>query len=209
MGLVYWGTGNPAEVYNSKFRSGDNLYSDSIVALDVRTGKLRWYFQFTPGDDHGWDSTEQPVLADIQWQGETVPAVLFANRNGFYYVLDRRSGRFLFAKAFAKQTWAAGFTPSGRPILLPGTHPSPTGTMVSPPTWGATSWWPPSFDAARNILYVPSVDSFDIFFDVDNDDYHPGGHSSAADSSVRRTGPPRWHCARSTPRRANCAGTRP
>jgi alcohol dehydrogenase (cytochrome c) len=174
LGLVYWGTGNPAEVYNSKFRSGDNLYSDSIVALDVRTGKLRWYFQFTPGDDHGWDSTEQPVLADIQWQGETVPAVLFANRNGFYYVLDRRSGRFLFAKAFAKQTWAAGFTPSGRPILLPGTHPSPTGTMVSPPTWGATSWWPPSFDAARNILYVPSVDSFDIFFDVDNDDYHPG-----------------------------------
>ncbi|HUN72261.1 MAG TPA: PQQ-binding-like beta-propeller repeat protein [Steroidobacteraceae bacterium] len=174
LGLVYWGTGNPAEVYNGKFRAGDNLYSDSIVALDVRTGKLRWYFQFTPHDSHGWDSTEQPVLADIPYQGRTVQAVLFANRNGFYYVLDRRTGQFLFARAFAKQTWASGMTASGRPIVVPGSEPTPTGNPVSPPTWGATSWWPPSFDAQRNVLYVPAVDSFDTFFNVDNDDYHPG-----------------------------------
>lgn len=173
-GLVYWGTGNPAEVYNSQNRPGDNLYSDSIVALDVRTGRLRWYFQFTPHDDHGWDSAQQPVLADIPWQGHTVQAVLFANRNGFFYALDRNTGRFLFAKPFARQSWTSGFTANGRPIVIPGRQPTPTGTVVSPPGAGATNWWPPSFDPGRNLLYVPSVDSSDIFFDVDSADYHQG-----------------------------------
>ena len=174
VGLIYWGTGNPDPVFNSKNRPGDNLYSCSVVALDARTGELRWYYQFTPADDHGWDSTQQPVLADIKWQGQATPALFLANRNAFFYALDRRTGRFLFAKPFAKQTWASGFTEDGRPILLPSSHPSPTGAVVSPASNGATNWWPPSFDPKRNLLFVPSADTADIYFNIEGQDYHEG-----------------------------------
>jgi len=172
--LVYWGTGNPDPVYNSKTRPGNNLYSDSVVALDALTGELRWYYQFTPADDHGWDSTQQPVLADIKWQGQTTPALFLANRNAFFYALDRRTGRFLFAKPFAKQTWASGFTVDGRAILLPGSHPSPAGTVIWPAAGGATNWWPPSFDPNRNLLFVPSADVADILFNIEPPKYHQG-----------------------------------
>ena len=164
LGLIYFGTGNPGPIFSYLQRRGDNLYSDCLVALDARTGKLRWYYQFTPADSHGWDSTEQPILTDIDWQGQNTPALLLANRNGFFYALDRRTGRFLFAKAFAKQTWAAGFDANGRPIRLPNSDPTPNGTVISPPAWGATSWWSPSFDAARGLVFVPSVDSADLMF---------------------------------------------
>lgn len=174
LGLIYWGTGNPGPDFNAKARPGTNLYSDSIVALDARTGRLRWYYQFTPSDDHGWDSTEQPVLADIHWHGQVVPALLLANRNGFFYALNRSTGQFLFAKPFAEETWASGYTKTGRPILLAGAQPTSSGTVASPPAWGATSWWPPSFDPARDLMFVPSVDSSDIFFNVASEDYHQG-----------------------------------
>ena len=174
LGLVYFGTGNPEPAMIHGQRRGDNLYSNCLVALDLRTGKLRWYFQFTPGDDHGWDSSEQPILTDIDWQGQSTPAVLLANRNGFFYALDRRTGRFLFAKAFAKQTWAAGFNANGRPIRLPNSDPTQNGTVVSPPAWGATSWWSPSFDAARGLVFVPSVDSADLMFADKETEFHRG-----------------------------------
>jgi alcohol dehydrogenase (cytochrome c) len=172
LGLIYFGTGNPEPAMIHGQRLGDNLYSNCMVALDVRTGKLRWYFQFTPGDDHGWDSTEQPILADITWLGQSVPALLLANRNGFFYALDRRTGRFLFAKAFAKQTWAAGFDANGRPIRLPNSDPTPSGTVVSPPGWGATSWWSPSFDPMRGLVFVPSVDSADLMVAAKEAEYN-------------------------------------
>jgi len=168
LGLIYFGTGNPEPAMIHSQRRGDNLYSNCLLALDARTGRLRWYFQFTPGDQHAWDSTEQPILTDINWQGQSTPALLLANRNGFFYALDRRTGRFLFAKAFAKQTWASGFEANGRPIRLPNSDPSASGTVVSPPAWGATSWWSPSFDAARGLVFVPSVDSADLMF-ADNE----------------------------------------
>lgn len=186
LGLIYWGTGNPDPVFNLKSRSGDNLYSDSVVAVDARTGQLRWYYQFTPDDDHGWDSTQQPILSDIKWQGQTIPALFLANRNGFFYALDRKTGRFLFAKPFAKQTWASGFTSDGHPIILPGSHSTPTGAMVSPPSNGATNWWPPSFDPKRKLLYVPSVDSADLFFNIDGQTWH-------ADRSFLASGYQRAH----------------
>ena len=144
LGLVYWGTGNAAPVFNAKKRDGNNLYTCSLIALDLQTGQLRWYYQFNPSDDHGWDATEQPVLADLSWQGQTIPALFFASRNGFFYVLNRKTGQFLFAKPFAKQTWNSGFTAEGRPILSSTSHPSATGTVISPASNGATNWWPPS-----------------------------------------------------------------
>jgi alcohol dehydrogenase (cytochrome c) len=174
LGLLYWGTGNPDPVFNAKGRLGNNLYANSVVALEARTGLLRWYYQFTPADDHDWDATQQPVLADIEWQGQTRPALFLANRNAFFYALDRKTGQFLLAKPFAKQTWNSGFTPDGQPILAPNSHPSKSGTVISPPAGGATNWWSPSFDPQRRLLFVPSVDSADVFFEDEVPTFHKG-----------------------------------
>ena len=107
LNLTYWGTGNPGPDWNSHQREGDNLYSDSVVALDADTGKLKWYFQFTPHDLYDYDATQIPILLDTQWEGRPRKLLVQANRNGFLYVLDRTDGKFLFAKPFGKVTWAA------------------------------------------------------------------------------------------------------
>ncbi|MBZ5695454.1 MAG: PQQ-binding-like beta-propeller repeat protein [Acidobacteriia bacterium] len=174
LNLIYWGTGNPVPAYFSGTRPGINLYANSLIAVDARTGQLRWYFQFTPSDTHDWDATQQPVLADIPWHGQTRPVLLLANRNGFFYVLDRQTGRFLQAEPFAKQTWASGFTADGRPIVRPGSEPSRSGSLVWPTANGATNWWPPSFDPKRNLLFVPSVDSAAIYFHDQTPRFHHG-----------------------------------
>jgi alcohol dehydrogenase (cytochrome c) len=156
--LVFWGTGNPGPDWNGDNRAGDNLYSDCLLALDGDTGKLKWYFQFTPHDLHDWDSTEVPVLADVVVRGEKRKVVLFGNRNAFYYVIDRTSGRFLAGKDYAKQTWARGLDDSGRPIVLPGTSPTSEGTKVYPDVGGGTNWFSPSFSPQTNLFYVSAHD---------------------------------------------------
>jgi alcohol dehydrogenase (cytochrome c) len=166
LNLLYWGVGNPAPTFRRKERAGDNLYSNSVVALDAGSGKLRWHYQFTPADDNDWDSVQQPVIADIPWKGASRRALLWANRNGFFYALDRQTGEFLFAKAFAKQTWASGFTPEGRPIPIEE-KADRNGRVVWPATSGATNWWPPSYDAVRRLLYVPTVDAAATYFTSD------------------------------------------
>ena len=118
LNLVYWGTGNPGPDYGSEVRLGDNLYADSVLALDGDTGEMSWYFQFTPHDVHDWDAIQIPVLADIEMDGEPRQAMLWANRNGFYYTLDRATGEFLLGKPFALQTWAEGLDSNGRPIRV-------------------------------------------------------------------------------------------
>ncbi|MEO8225765.1 MAG: PQQ-binding-like beta-propeller repeat protein [Gammaproteobacteria bacterium] len=165
--VVYWTTGNPWPPLDTKGRAGDNLYTNSVVALDLQTGKLRWYYQFTPADSHDWDSAQQPILADINWQGQKVPALLLANRNGFYYALDRRNGKFLLAKAFVKQTWNRGFDAQGRPDRDPASLPSPRGTLVWPWMHGGTNWWAPSYDPQRHLHFVPSVDAATLYFSMD------------------------------------------
>jgi alcohol dehydrogenase (cytochrome c) len=114
--LLYWGTGNPGPDYAGDVRMGDNLYSDCLVVLNADTGKLKWYFQFTPHDVHDMDANEIPVLVDAEFRGKARKLVLFGNRNGFYYILDRLTGEFLHAKQFAIQTWAKGLDERGRPI---------------------------------------------------------------------------------------------
>jgi alcohol dehydrogenase (cytochrome c) len=185
LGLVYWGTGNPAPVYNSVNRAAGSLFSCSVVAIDAHTGKLRWYYQFTPADDHDWDGTQQLVLADLPWHG-TMRHVLFqANRNGFFYALDRETGQFLDAKPFAKQTWNSGFTPEGHAIVRPDSHPTRSGTVVWPAAGGATNWWPVSFDPRRNLFYVSSVDSASIYFQDRPPEFHLG--KSYSGSAYQRT----------------------
>ncbi len=167
--LVLWGTGNPGPDWNGDNRKGDNLYSDCLVALDGDTGKLKWYFQFTPHDLHDWDSTEVPVLADTVVRGEKHKAVLFGNRNAFYYVIDRVSGKFLAGREFAKQTWARGLDDSGKPILLGDTTPSEAGTRLYPDLGGGTNWFSPSYSPQTNLFYVAARDIPGIYYKGDLD----------------------------------------
>ena len=171
--VVFWGTGNPGPDWNGDQRGGDNLYSDSVVALDADTGKPKWHFQFTPHDEHDWDSTEVPVLAEGMVRGEKRKLLLFGNRNAFYYVLDRTSGQFLAGRAYAKQTWAKGLDDSGRPIVIPGTSPSDEGTKVYPDVGGGTNWFSPSFSPQTNLFYVAARDVGGIYHKGDTE-YTPG-----------------------------------
>jgi len=113
------GRRQPAPAHHGGVRNGDNLYANSVVARDALSGKLRWHYQFTPAHENDWDAVQQPVLAQIQWQGEPCEVVLWANRNGFFSALDRDSGKFLSATAFVKQTWSDGFDVNGRPMRGP------------------------------------------------------------------------------------------
>ena len=164
--LLYWSTGNPWPLFDNSSREGDNLYSNSVLAIDPNNGKLRWHFQMTPADVHDWDATQQIVLADVQWKGQTVPAALMANRNAFYYVLDRRDGKFLFAKPYVKQTWALGMDEKGRPQRDPKSIPTPQGALVYPWLHGGTNWWPPSYDPKRKLHFVPTVDAASTYFSI-------------------------------------------
>ncbi len=162
--LVYWGTGNPGPDWNGDVRAGDNLYADCLLALDADTGKLKWHFQFTPHDIHDWDSTAVPVLVNGNIRGEPRKLVVFPNRNGFYYVLDRTNGKFFVGKPFAKQTWAKGLDDSGRPIRIPGTSPSLEGTRVWPAVAGATNWYSPSYSPQTNLFYVAVREAGSIYY---------------------------------------------
>ena len=154
LNLLYYGIGNPGPDYHSESRKGDNLYSDSIVALDADTGKLRWHYQFTPHDLHDWDATEVPVLADVTIGGQPRKVVMLANRNGFFYTLDRTDGKLLVAKPFVVTTWAKEVGADGRPVLLPGHVPDEKGSLTCPDVTGATNFWPPSYDPAQRLFFV-------------------------------------------------------
>jgi alcohol dehydrogenase (cytochrome c) len=162
--LVYWPTGNPSKEYNGDDREGDNLYADCILALDRRTGKLRWHYQFTPHDLWDWDATQTSVLVDADWQGRPRKLMLHANRNGFFYVFDRRDGKLLLAKPFVKNlTWASGIGADGRPIRLPNQDPTPAGTKVCPSQDGATNWFSPSFSPATGLYYVQTFEKCSVY----------------------------------------------
>ncbi len=147
--LLYWGTGNPNPDYYGDERPGDNLYTNSIVALNAQTGTLRWHYQFTPHDLNDWDSNHVPVLADIDWQGSPRKVVMVANRNGFYYVLDRVSGELLLGKPFTGTSWAREIGSDGRPIVL---NDGSKGCV--PDQWGGTNFFPPSFDPKLEWLFL-------------------------------------------------------
>jgi alcohol dehydrogenase (cytochrome c) len=131
--ILYWGIGNPGPDHNGDQRKGDNLYSCSIVALDPLTGKLIWYRQLTPHNLHDWDSTQTPMLVDAPFHGKPRKLLLQANRNGFFYVLDRLTGEFLLGAPFINSmSWASGVDRNGRPILKGDSTPTYEGTRVCP-----------------------------------------------------------------------------
>lgn len=158
-GLLYWGVGNPNPDLYGGSRAGDNWYTDSVVALRADTGKLVWHFQFTPHDTHDWDSAQVPVLIDGAPGYPGRKLIAWANRNGFYYLLDRLTGEFLTGAAFIRQNWNDGLDAQGRPHPRAGSTPTPQGIVLFPQSYGATSWWSPSYDPTTQFLFVPTVDT--------------------------------------------------
>ena len=172
---VYWPIGNPAKEYDGADRRGDNLYSDSVVALDRKTGKLKWHFQFTPHDLWDWDATETPVLIDATWEGKPRKLLLHGNRNGFFYVLDRTDGKVLLVKQFVRKlTWATGMTPEGRPIKAPNQEPSAKGTLVCPSQDGASNFYSPSYIPATGLFYFQTFEKCSIYTKRDQGDWTAG-----------------------------------
>jgi alcohol dehydrogenase (cytochrome c) len=171
--LVYWGVGNPGPDWNADSRPGDNLYTCSLVALDGDTGALKWHFQFTPHDTHDWDSTHVPVLFEAEVRGVKRKLVAVANRNAFFYVLDRSSGEFIAGRAYAKQTWAKGLDDRGRPMVLPNTEPSAEGTAAWPNLNGATVWFSPSYSPKTGLFYVSVREIGSIYYKREAE-YKPG-----------------------------------
>ncbi|WP_414661043.1 pyrroloquinoline quinone-dependent dehydrogenase [Horticoccus sp. 23ND18S-11] len=174
LNLLYWGTGNPSPEFDGDDRPGDNLYSCSMLALDPDTGKLRWHFQHTPHDLHDRASNQIPVLIDATIDGRPRQLLVQANRNGFYYVLDRTTGEFITGTAFSRVTWASGLDARGRPILNPDIAPSAAGSTVLPGLGGATNWQSPAFNPATRLFYVLAVENNAETFFKYKTPYEPG-----------------------------------
>ena len=171
LNLTYWGIGNPGPDWNPSQRPGDNLYSDSVVALDADTGELEWYFQFTPNDPYDYDSVQIPVLIDApDGAGGTLKLMLWGNRNGFFYVLDRDSGRFLSGSPFVDVNWASGLDDSGRPVLTP----QPPGATTFPGVQGGTNWYSPSYSPSTGLFYVSIWERYGSVFEPEEQEYQAG-----------------------------------
>lgn len=161
---VYWPTGNAGPDFNGDNRKGDNLYTCSIVALDVATGKLKWHFQPTPHDEWDWDAVQPLVLADTVWRGQPRKLLMQANRNGFLYVLDRTDGKMLLASPLVnKLTWAKGIAPDGRPMMNPNQTPTPEGTLICPAVEGAANFFSTSFNPATRLFYVNTLERCAVY----------------------------------------------
>jgi alcohol dehydrogenase (cytochrome c) len=170
LNLTYWGVGNPGPDWNPDQRPGDNLYTDSVIALDPDTGALKWHFQFSPNDPYDYDSVQIGVLVDLNWRGTPTKAILWANRNGFFYVLDRTNGKFLFGTPFVKVNWASGLDDKGRPIPTP----QPEGQPTWPGVQGGTNWYSPSYSPRTGLLYVSAWEGYASVFKKEKAEYVPG-----------------------------------
>jgi len=170
LNLTYWGVGNPGPDWNPDQRPGDNLYTDSVVALDPDTGTLKWHYQFTPNDGYDYDSVQVPVLADLMWKGSLTKAMLWGNRNGNFYVLDRETGKFLSGTPFVKVNWMSGFDEGGRPIQTP----QPVGMPTYPGVQGGTNWYSPSYSPRTGLFYLSAWENYGSIYRKEPVDYEPG-----------------------------------
>lgn len=164
LNTLYWGTSNPSPDFDGGPRPGDDLYTDCVLALDPDTGKLKWYFQFTPHDLFDYDAAETPVLIDGNFAGQSRKLLVEANRNGFLYVLDRTNGKFLSAVPFVeKLNWAKGIDAHGQPIRT-DVMPSAKGSRICPGFGGATNWYAPSYSPATHLFYFQALEKCDLYF---------------------------------------------
>src|SRR5436190_3171818 len=185
LNLTYWGVGNVGPDYNGDQRPGDNLYTDSVVALDADTGKLKWHYQFTPNDGYDYDSVQVPVLADLMWKGSLTKAMLWGNRNGNFYVLDRETGKFLSGTPFVKVNWMSGFDEGGRPIQTP----QPPGKVTYPGNQGGTNWYSPSYSPRTGLFYVSAWENYGSIYRKETVPYEPGRRFNGGGSTVAMPNP--------------------
>jgi PQQ-dependent dehydrogenase (methanol/ethanol family) len=163
-GTLYWAVGNPYPDTDPDEREGRNLYTNSVIALDAKTGKFKWHFQFTPWDTHDWDATQPLVLIDANWKGKSRKLLLSAQRSGIFYVIDRTNGKFLLATPFVKKmTWAKGFEKDGTPIINPASIPTHDGNVTCPGVRGATNWYSQSYDPQTRLFYVMAAEDCGIY----------------------------------------------
>lgn len=188
--LTYWGTGNAGPDWDGDARLGDNLYSSSVVALDADTGKLKWHYQFSPHNEFDWDATQVPVLADITFKGQPRKVMMWANRNGLFYVLDRTTGQFLLGKPFTKVNWETGFDEKGRPMLDPKVKPTKEGTLVYPGNQGGTNWYNPSFSPATGLFYISAWENTSSIYSKGEapPEFHNGGNYTGVFPRNQNTG---------------------
>lgn len=179
--LLYWGTGNPNPVYAGQGRKGSNLWTCSIVALSVETGKLAWYFQGSPHDTHDWDNVETPVLFDAPIDGKPRKLLAQAARNGYFFVLDRSNGKSVVSKPFVPLNWSKGLNAKGEPVPDPDKDPKVDGSLISVPAGGASNWMPPSFDPDTGLFYVQATRGYSVNYLYDTDD-HPQGYGGGGRS---------------------------
>jgi alcohol dehydrogenase (cytochrome c) len=208
--LVYWATGNPGNDMVGDERGGDNLYSSSVVALEGKTGKLRWYYQFTPHNVWDYDAQAPSVLVDATWKGQPRKLLLHADRNGFFYVFDRLNGELLLAKAFVdKLTWAKEIGSDKRPVVNPNQDPTTEGTRVCPSLEGATNWYSTSFNPSTGLYYVQTLEDCATFTKRDvpwkaGSGYMGGTWRREPGQQILRafdiaTGTPRWELPQTGP----------
>ncbi|HZQ56135.1 MAG TPA: acido-empty-quinoprotein group A [Bryobacteraceae bacterium] len=174
LNLVYVGTGNPQPVIAGKAREGDNLFTESIVALHLDTGKMAWYFQCSPHDTHDWDAVQTPILIDGEIDGKPRKLVAQASRNGYFFVLDRVTGKNIVTSQFVKTNWAKGVKPNGEPIPDPAKMPQIDGALVSPNQGGAVNWPPSSFDPQTGLFYVNATRAYSEYYIFDTDEKPEG-----------------------------------
>ncbi|MGO4211870.1 acido-empty-quinoprotein group A [Terriglobus sp. 2YAB30_2] len=208
LNLIYWGTGNTNPVYAGQSRKGANLYTDSIVALDPDSGKMKWYFQGSPHDTHDWDNVETPILFDMTIDGKPRKLLAQAARCGYFFVLDRETGKNLVSKPFTlTANWSMGLDKRGQPIPNPDKDPKVDGSMVDVPANGATNWPAPSYSPQTGLFYVNASEGYSIawLYDTSKDPQgYAGGASGRIDSKSSlialdtKTGDVRWkHVAKS------------
>jgi alcohol dehydrogenase (cytochrome c) len=173
LSTIYWGTSNPAPDFEGGVRPGDDLYTDCLLALDPDTGKLKWYFQFTPHDLFDYDAVETPILIDAFYRGAARKLIVQADRNGYIYVLDRTNGRFLSATPFVeKLNWAKGIDAAGKPLLT-GVQPTAAGTRVCPGYAGATNWFAPSYNESTHSVYFMALEECETYY-FKSESFHEG-----------------------------------
>jgi alcohol dehydrogenase (cytochrome c) len=200
LNMLYLGTGNPQPVIAGKARPGANLFTESIVALDLDSGKMKWHFQSSPHDTHDWDAVQTPVVFDGDINGQNRKLIAQASRNGFFFVLDRTNGKNIVTADYVKTNWAKGVDAKGQPIPNPAKEPQIDGALVTPNQAGAANWPPPSFSPQTGLFYINAMRGFSVYYIYDDDEKPEGwggndrgGYSEAMLQAIDyKTGKIRW-----------------
>ncbi|HEY3837577.1 MAG TPA: acido-empty-quinoprotein group A [Bryobacteraceae bacterium] len=188
--LYVIGTGNPTPAYTTGKRGeGDNLFTCALVALNVDTGKMAWYYQTSPHDMHDYDSAQTPVFTDAMFNGKMRKLVLTAARNGYFFVLDRTTGERLVSTKYGSMTnWAKGVNKEGAPEHDPIKDATVGGALVSPTSDGTVNWQPPAYSPETGLFYVPEDNGFSLFYLTDLDPRGSMGLGGKEEVQIGTTG---------------------